>query len=59
MTRPLATWVPNGVDLDRFDRVELTPDERLARWREWLVEEPQGWSEGGEPGTRGLHGRRT
>src|SRR5680860_756809 len=34
------TWVPNGVDLERF-----------ARWREWLVEQPQGWAEGGDPGS--------
>ena len=46
-----ATWIPNGVDLERFDRVELTSDERLARWREWLVEEPQGWREDGEAGS--------
>ena len=47
----LVTWVPNGVDLERFDRSEPSLDERLARWREWLVEEPLGWGEGGEPGS--------
>lgn len=46
-----TAWIPNGVDLARFGRTELTAQERLARWREWLVEEPQGWSEGGEPGS--------
>jgi glycosyltransferase involved in cell wall biosynthesis len=44
-------WIPNGVDLERFDRREYTLDERLARWRTWLVDEPRGWSEGGEPGS--------
>ncbi len=46
-----VTWVPNGVDLKRFDRRELTLEERLSRWREWLVEQPLGWREGGEPGS--------
>lgn len=46
-------WVPNGVDLTRFDRSEPSPEERLARWRKWLVEEPLGWREGGEPGSVG------
>ena len=27
------------------------PSERLARWRHWLVEAPQGWDESGTPGT--------
>ena len=44
-------WIPNGVDLSRFERRETAAAERLARWREWLVDEPQGWSEGGEPGS--------
>ncbi len=44
-------WIPNGVDLSRFDRTETTAEERTARWRRWLVEEPQGWSEGGAPGS--------
>ena len=44
-------WIPNGVDLSRFDRSEASAEERLARWRRWLVEEPQGWSEGGRPGS--------
>jgi glycosyltransferase involved in cell wall biosynthesis len=43
--------VPNGVDIDRFDRQELTPQERLRRWRHWLVEEPLGWDESGQPGS--------
>ncbi len=44
-------WIPNGVDLSRFDRAEISAQQRLARWRRWLVEEPQGWSEGGAPGS--------
>ena len=44
-------WVPNGVDLERFERSDPTADERLARWRTWLVHEPLGWREGGEPGS--------
>jgi glycosyltransferase involved in cell wall biosynthesis len=48
-----AEWVPNGVDLLRFDRSETTPEERLARWRKWLVQEPLGWREGGAPGSVG------
>ncbi len=47
----LVTWVPNGVQLDRFDRSEPSFDQRMSRWREWLVEQPLGWSEGGEPGS--------
>ncbi len=44
-------WIPNGVDLSRFGRTQTGAEERLARWRRWLVEEPQGWSEGGPPGS--------
>ena len=47
----IVTWVPNGVDLERFDRAETGTEERLSRWRKWLVEEPLGWEEGGEPGS--------
>ena len=43
--------IPNGVDVERFDRQVLDRSERLRRWRRWLVEEPQGWDESGEPGT--------
>jgi glycosyltransferase involved in cell wall biosynthesis len=48
-----VTWVPNGVDLERFEPRQLSMQERLARWRRWLVEEPRGWCEGGEPGAVG------
>ena len=49
--RGRVTCVPNGVDLERFDRADPSPEERMNRWREWLVEQPQGWAEGGEPGS--------
>ena len=40
--------LPGGVDLELFDRREV---DRVAFWRRWLVEEPQGWDESGIPGT--------
>ena len=43
--------IPNGVDVERFDRQHLDRAERLRRWRRWLVEDPQGWDESGAPGT--------
>ena len=43
--------IPNGVDVERFDRQHLDRAERLRRWRHWLVEDPQGWDESGRPGT--------
>lgn len=43
--------IPNGVDTDRFTPDRLTPQERVARWRHWLVDEPQGWDESGIPGS--------
>jgi glycosyltransferase involved in cell wall biosynthesis len=42
---------PNGFDPVLFDRRPLTGEDRVALWREWLVEEPRGWREGGEPGS--------
>ncbi|HEX5910623.1 MAG TPA: glycosyltransferase family 4 protein [Thermoleophilaceae bacterium] len=48
-----TTWIPNGVDLERFVPLELSPDQRLQRWRRWLVEDPQAWVEGGVPGSLG------
>jgi glycosyltransferase involved in cell wall biosynthesis len=46
-----TAWIPNGVDLARFDRAEPSSDQRAACWRKWLVEDPQGWREGGNPGS--------
>ncbi|MDH3724856.1 MAG: glycosyltransferase family 4 protein [Thermoleophilia bacterium] len=43
--------VPNGVDSSRFSVRPTPPGERFARWRRWLVEEPQGWDESGVPGS--------
>jgi glycosyltransferase involved in cell wall biosynthesis len=47
----LIEVVPNGVDVNRFTPVGFTRSERLVRWRQWLVDEPQGWDESGQPGT--------
>ena len=43
-----CTVIPNGFDPDIFDRREV---DRVAHWRRHLVEEPQGWRPGGEPGS--------
>ncbi|HEX3393526.1 MAG TPA: glycosyltransferase family 4 protein [Acidimicrobiales bacterium] len=45
------TDVPNGVDVSRFAPRPMSPVERRARFRHWLVEDPQGWDAGGAPGT--------
>ncbi|HKN94870.1 MAG TPA: glycosyltransferase family 4 protein [Thermoleophilaceae bacterium] len=42
---------PNGFDPKLFDRRPLGGEERLRLWRRWLVEEPRGWDESGEPGS--------
>ena len=47
--------IANGVDIERFDHQQLDPDERLRRWRRWLVEDPQGWDESGRAGTIRYH----
>jgi glycosyltransferase involved in cell wall biosynthesis len=49
--RDRIEWIPNGVDVERFGRRELTAEQRLEKWRRWLVEDPHGWDESGEPGT--------
>ena len=43
--------VPNGVDTSSFVPLGLSRDQRLEHWRRWLVDDPQGWIEGGGPGT--------
>ncbi len=43
--------MPNGVDTERFDRRAASPEERLSRWRRWLVADPRGWDESGQPGS--------
>ncbi len=47
----LVEVVPNGVDTKRFAPLGLAENERLDRWRQWLVQEPRGWDETGRPGT--------
>jgi len=43
--------LPSGVDLELFKARPLAREQRLAFWRRWLVEQPQGWDEGGRPGS--------
>ncbi len=40
-----------GVDQKRFSPHHPSLDERMALLRTWLVEEPRGWDESGEPGS--------
>ena len=42
---------PNGFDPALFDRRPLGGEERVALWREWLVQNPRGWRPGAEPGS--------
>jgi glycosyltransferase involved in cell wall biosynthesis len=46
-----VVWAPNGFDPEGFQRRPASPDERLELWRRWLVDEPRGWDESGEPGS--------
>src|SRR5215210_3615046 len=46
-----VVWAPNGFDPEGFDRRPVTGHERVEQWRRWLVEEPRGWDESGEPGS--------
>ena len=46
-----VTAVPNGVDTDLFRPRPPGPEQRRDCFRRWLVEDPQGWEEGGEPGS--------
>ena len=46
-----VVWAPNGFDPEGFDRRPVGGSDRLAHWRRWLVEEPLGWDESGEPGS--------
>jgi glycosyltransferase involved in cell wall biosynthesis len=48
-----VVWAPNGFDPDGFDRRPAEGEARLEQWRRWLVEEPRGWDESGEPGSVG------
>jgi glycosyltransferase involved in cell wall biosynthesis len=49
--RERLVWSPNGFDPGPFDRRPVEGKERRAFWRRWLVEDPRGWDEGGEPGS--------
>jgi glycosyltransferase involved in cell wall biosynthesis len=42
---------PNGFDPALFDRRPLTGEDRVALWRQWLVDQPRGWLPGAEPGS--------
>ena len=46
-----TVWAPNGFDPEAFDRRPLSRAERLALWREWLVDDPRGWDLSGVPGS--------
>jgi glycosyltransferase involved in cell wall biosynthesis len=43
--------IPNGVDTDLFSPRPWSPTDKLAFLQRILVEEPQGWTEGGAPGS--------
>jgi glycosyltransferase involved in cell wall biosynthesis len=43
--------IPNGVDTERFARRAPTTEERLARWRRWLVDDARGWDDSGRAGS--------
>ena len=45
------TVIENGVDLDRFRPQPRMPGTRRTIFRRALVEDPQGWSETGPPGS--------
>ena len=47
-----VVWAPNGFDPQIFDRRPATGDDRMALWRNWLVDEPRGWGpDDQEPGS--------
>jgi glycosyltransferase involved in cell wall biosynthesis len=50
VTADRCTVVPNGYDPEIFHPREV---DRAAHWRRHLVESPQGWRPGGEPGSVG------
>lgn len=43
--------IANGVDTEVFAPREMSIDERLARWRRWLVDDPRGWRPGDAEGS--------
>ena len=46
-----VVWAPNGFEPEGFQRRPVAGDERLRTGARWLVEEPRGWDESGEPGS--------
>jgi glycosyltransferase involved in cell wall biosynthesis len=46
-----VVWSPNGFDPKLFDRRPVAGAERADLWRRWLVEQPRGWDESGQPGS--------
>ncbi len=46
-----VTAISNGVDIERFRPRRHTAQTRRATFRRALVEDPQGWTEDGPPGT--------
>ena len=45
-------WIPNGVDTTRFSPQRLSNKERRSLWKQWLVDDPQGWDEASQqPGS--------
>ena len=57
--RARPEWIPNGVDTACSTASSSDHDERLARWREWLVEDPRGLGRVRRAGQHPLHARRT
>jgi glycosyltransferase involved in cell wall biosynthesis len=45
------TTIPNGVDTSLFRPLDWSTDDKLEFLRKILVDDPQGWAEGGAPGT--------
>ncbi|MCH7564460.1 MAG: glycosyltransferase family 4 protein [Gemmatimonadetes bacterium] len=48
--RHIAT-IPNGVDTSLFQPLDWSTDDKWSFLQKILVEEPQGWDEGGVPGS--------
>ena len=46
-----VVWAPNGFEPESFDRRPKTGDDRVALWRDWLVDEPRGWEPGADAGS--------
>lgn len=51
ISRGLITTIPNGVDTSLFKPLGWSRDEKLSFLQKILVDDPQGWDEGGLPGS--------